>query len=193
MKVGADGFQDELERGSPLKLAGGRHGPEALTGGASAGVARACVTTRSMTTKRRACSAALLVGSRPGVVMKRKKASPCLRMNDLKQSAQRGQQAGAVGLGPGIGQREEKLDVTDQVGQAELNTDVEVVHVLAISREVITAEHAVELAAQHLNQHLGTVGGVDLTTGHTGRPGRPKSRSAGRFPWGMRGRNEGTG
>lgn len=36
-----------------------------------------CVIRRSITTKRIACSARLFVGSMPGVVMKRKYASPC--------------------------------------------------------------------------------------------------------------------
>src|SRR5208283_736408 len=41
MEAGTDGFQDKLERGSSLNLAGGHHSPEALAGRAAAGAAGA--------------------------------------------------------------------------------------------------------------------------------------------------------
>ena len=56
--------------------AGGECGPDALEP-LAAGLRLPWVTRRLMTTKRIACSARLLVGSTPGVVMNRKYSRPC--------------------------------------------------------------------------------------------------------------------
>jgi len=62
-----------------------------------------------------------------------------------------GKQPLSVGFHLGVAQPGEILDITDQMGDAELHGDVEVVHVLVVGREVVAAEHAVELLAEHVD------------------------------------------
>ena len=71
----------------------------------------------------------------------------------------------AVSLIVPSGQRQQELHVTDQVGHAELHQHVELPHVLAVGAEIIAAQHAVELLAEHRHQHLRSPRLVDAKEG----------------------------
>jgi len=94
-----------------------------------------------------------LEGGRAGLV---------LAVDDLEHRLDRREQPLAVGARLGVGQPGQELDVADQMGDAELHRDVEILHVLVVGGKVVATEYAVELLAQHIEQHLRTAGFVDL-------------------------------
>src|SRR3954454_4435996 len=63
---------------------------------------------------------------------------------------------------PCIRQRRQELHIADQVRQAELKQHAELTPVATVGREVVTAQDAIELRAQHLNQHVTATGRIDL-------------------------------
>lgn len=62
-------------------------------------------------------------------------------------------------------QLEEKLDVANQVREAELHANVEVAHELAVRREIVAAEDTVKLLAQDVDQDVGASRLVDAKDG----------------------------
>ena len=75
-------------------------------------------------------------------------------MKRAKHFADSLQQALAVGLRRLVRKDRQILYVADQMGQAELHAKVQFTHVFAIGAEVIAAQHAIEVGAQHLVQNL---------------------------------------
>ena len=71
-----------------------------------------------------------------------------------KQFPQRVPQPLAISLILTAGQRQKEFHVADQMCHAELHQHVKLPHVLAVGAEVIAAQHAVELLAQHRHQHF---------------------------------------
>ena len=69
MEVRADGFKDELKNRTALLGASGDRRPDPFEPRRPVSLREPWVMCRSMTTKRIACSAKLLVGSMPGVVI----------------------------------------------------------------------------------------------------------------------------
>lgn len=61
-----------------------------------------------------------------------------------------------------VRQSQQELDFPDQVGQAELHGDAEVFHVLAVRREVVATQHAIEFLAQYFQQHIRASRGINL-------------------------------
>jgi len=62
----------------------------------------------------------------------------------------------------------QEFDITDKMGKAELKDDIEVSHVLAIGGEVIATQYALELLAQHFDEHLGTSRLINYERGEDG-------------------------
>jgi hypothetical protein len=77
-----------------------------------------------------------------------------LVMDHSKELLQRITQTHTISLVLFAGQRHQELHVTNQVGQAELHGDIKLTHVSPVGGVVITAQHAVELFAQHLDQNI---------------------------------------
>ena len=75
-------------------------------------------------------------------------------MDNLEHVLDRSEQLLSVGFCLGIWQGGQEFDVADQMGDTELHSDVEVLHVLVIGGEVVAPEHSLELLAEHLDQHL---------------------------------------
>jgi len=66
-----------------------------------------------------------------------------------------------IDLGLLIGQLGQELDVADQMSDAKLHQHIEILHVLSIGREVVTANGALEFTSQHLDEDLGTARFID--------------------------------
>ena len=75
-------------------------------------------------------------------------------MDDLEHRLDGVKQLFAVGAGGRVRQRGEEFDIANQMGDAELHGDIEVLHELAVGREIVAAQGAVELVAQDLDQNL---------------------------------------
>jgi len=82
-------------------------------------------------------------------------------MDDLEHPFEGVEQLLAVGAGGPIGQRGEELDIATQMGDAALHGDMEVLPELAVGREIVAAQGALELLAQDLDQDLRAAGVVD--------------------------------
>ena len=72
-------------------------------------------------------------------------------VNDAEERADLGEEALSEVLRHRV-QLLEELDVSNQVGEAELQAHVEVAHVLSIRREVIAAEDSIELLPEDIDQ-----------------------------------------
>ena len=70
----------------------------------------------------------------------------------------------AISLVLASGQRQQELHIANQVRHAELHQHVELPHVLAVGAEVIAAQHAVELLAQHFHKHFRPPRLVDMAS-----------------------------
>jgi len=79
-----------------------------------------------------------------------------------EQRPQRLAQPLAIGTIPCIRQGRQVLHIADQVRQAELEQHTELALIAPIGREVVAAQHTVELRAQDLDQHVAAAGRVDL-------------------------------
>ena len=97
-----------------------------------------------MTTKRIACSARLLVGSMPGVVI------------NAEHIAYRIQQSLAVIGGGFIRKTCQIFNVPDKMSDAKLHQHIKVFHIFAISREVITTNNAGKVFAKNIDKHSRT-------------------------------------
>ena len=75
-------------------------------------------------------------------------------MDDVKQCLEGAEQLLAVGARRQIGQGGQELDIANEVRDAELHGDLEVLHELAIGREVIAAQGPLEFLSQDLDQDL---------------------------------------
>ena len=82
-------------------------------------------------------------------------------MNVLEHVLDFTQKFFAIDLGLLIGQIGQKLDVANQMRDAKLYQHIEILHVLSIGREVVTANGALELTSQHLDEDLGTARFID--------------------------------
>ena len=83
-------------------------------------------------------------------------------VNDAKQCTQTFQHPFAVRLVFCVRMFDKKAHVAQKMGQAKLHEDVEVFHVLAVGREIVAAQDAVEFFAQHVHENIRATGRVDL-------------------------------
>ena len=73
-------------------------------------------------------------------------------MNDFEKLADFIEKSLAVKGGSFVVKGEEEFNIANQVGDAELNGDVEVFHVFSVGVEVVAADDAVELFAQNVDE-----------------------------------------
>jgi hypothetical protein len=79
-------------------------------------------------------------------------------MDEVKHASAPTQNRLGIDLQPRIGMLGQALQIPNEVGEAELDQTPHLTHELAVGAEVITAEHPVEVAPQHLQQHLRSPG-----------------------------------
>ncbi len=82
-------------------------------------------------------------------------------MNRGEQLSQMREQRLAIPPVGAAGMLDQKLHVADPTRQTELYADVEVLHVLAVRAEIVAAQQAVELLAQHVDEHVRAARRVD--------------------------------
>ena len=83
-------------------------------------------------------------------------------VNHLEQRFQTGTKPLSVGFGLRVAQGGQILDVSNQMGQAELDSDLVIeAHVFAIGTEIITANDALKVLTENIEKHLTPTGFVE--------------------------------
>ena len=83
-------------------------------------------------------------------------------VDDGEKGAQSVENTLAVGLVFGVRMFDEEADIAKKMSEAELNEDARVFHEFAVGGEVITADEAVEVVAEHFEEDIGAARMVDL-------------------------------
>ena len=83
-------------------------------------------------------------------------------MDHSEEPTQAPDQPLAVGPLLRVRQRGQELHVADQVRQAELEDHAEFAMIPPIGREIVAAQHPVELRPQYVDQHVSAPRGVDF-------------------------------
>ena len=86
-------------------------------------------------------------------------------MDDGKQSTQTLQDPLTIGLVARVRMLDKKAHVAQQMGQAELHQDAKIFHVLAIGAEIVAAQNALELLAQHVDEDIRAPRLIDFEQG----------------------------
>lgn len=83
-------------------------------------------------------------------------------VDDRKHVSQIAEQQRAKRLVFGIGMVDQEFDIANEMGQAKLHSDVELLDKLAIGAELIASQDTIELFAEDIDEHVGTTRGRNL-------------------------------
>src|SRR5260370_24004131 len=83
-------------------------------------------------------------------------------MDDGEQSTQTFEDTPAVRLVFRVRMLDEETHVAQEMSQAKLHQNAEVIHVLSVSGKIVAAQDAVKFFAEHLHKNVGATRFVDL-------------------------------